>query len=227
MSTGRYRPVMTSPGEREDAGSPVLDPSEEMAERLREEGAPTLPGPLPAAVLIILRPGPDGAEILLIRRADRTGDPWSGQIALPGGRREPGDPDAATTALREAMEEVGVRPDQLEGRPVHLLTRAPGNRPDLLVGAFVTVLQDGAGLFPAPGPEVAEAFWVPLRGLVAHPRPPEELGGHAPPHPGYRYRAHWIWGYTGRVVRELLARFPWLTEATRGGAAGPRDAQGV
>jgi 8-oxo-dGTP pyrophosphatase MutT (NUDIX family) len=62
-----------------------------------------------AAVALVLRPHPDGdAELLFIRRATRAGDPWSGQIGLPGGRYEPADDLLETTALRETLEEVGL-----------------------------------------------------------------------------------------------------------------------
>ena len=84
------------------------------AARLRERLATSMdasededPSLLWAAVAIILTPQPD--SILLIRRADRSGDPWSGHMALPGGRREAGDSDLAGTAIRETVEEVGIR----------------------------------------------------------------------------------------------------------------------
>jgi len=64
-----------------------------------------------AAVSLILRSGPE-LEVLLIRRAEAEGDPWSGQMALPGGRREPQDDDLLATAVRESWEETGVRLDQ-------------------------------------------------------------------------------------------------------------------
>ena len=60
-----------------------------------------------AAVALVLVPAPD--SLLLIRRAERAGDPWSGQIGLPGGRRDPGDPDLLATALREAADTVESR----------------------------------------------------------------------------------------------------------------------
>ena len=71
--------------------------------RPRVEDDPEL---LWAAVAIVLAPDPDA--VLLIRRAERAGDPWSGHMALPGGRYEPKDPDLLGTALRETVEEVGV-----------------------------------------------------------------------------------------------------------------------
>src|SRR5690348_13096517 len=66
------------------------------------------PDARPAAVALVLIDGADGLEILLIRRAERADDPWSGQVALPGGRYEPGDGDLLTTAMRETREETGV-----------------------------------------------------------------------------------------------------------------------
>ncbi|MGH7644285.1 MAG: NUDIX hydrolase, partial [Gemmatimonadales bacterium] len=62
----------------------------------------------PAAVALALLEGSTGLELLLIKRAEREGDPWSGQIALPGGRRDPQDPDLLATALRETLEETGL-----------------------------------------------------------------------------------------------------------------------
>ncbi|HEU4700285.1 MAG TPA: NUDIX domain-containing protein, partial [Gemmatimonadales bacterium] len=63
-----------------------------------------------AAVALVVTPAPD--SMLLIRRAERAGDPWSGHMALPGGRHSRGDADLAATAMRETAEEVGVRLDR-------------------------------------------------------------------------------------------------------------------
>jgi hypothetical protein len=69
---------------------------------LRESGSPDEdPTLVWAAVAIILTPQPD--SILFIRRADRSGDPWSGHMALPGGRRDPSDLDLAGTSRASAQ----------------------------------------------------------------------------------------------------------------------------
>lgn len=61
-----------------------------------------------AAVALIFGPGPDGDELLFIRRAERAGDPWSGDMAFPGGRGEPVDPSPRATAERETREEIAL-----------------------------------------------------------------------------------------------------------------------
>ena len=63
-----------------------------------------------AAVAAILRPnvGIAGYDILFIRRAEYEGDPWSGHMALPGGRVDPQDRDEEAAAIREVHEEVGI-----------------------------------------------------------------------------------------------------------------------
>ena len=47
-------------------------------------------------------------ELLFIKRTAQEGDPWSGQIAFPGGRREAADADDVACAIRETWEEVGI-----------------------------------------------------------------------------------------------------------------------
>src|SRR5262245_33219350 len=61
-----------------------------------------------AAVALILREREDAVEALFIQRAVREGDPWSGQVALPGGRRDDGEADLAETVVRETREEIGI-----------------------------------------------------------------------------------------------------------------------
>ena len=75
-------------------------------------GADHYNNPRPCGEAVVVRDG----RVLLMRRAERADDSWSGQWSLPGGRREPGDLDLVETALRELEEECGIRlgRDQLE-----------------------------------------------------------------------------------------------------------------
>ena len=116
-----------------------------------------------AAVALLLLADPD--RLLLIRRADRVGDPWSGHLALPGGRREDGDRDLLETAIRETREETGLLLNPLW----HVATlddMAPTSPflPPILVRPFVFRLE--AEQHPGLSDEVAQAGWVDLALLV-------------------------------------------------------------
>jgi len=156
-----------------------------------------------AAVVVILRDGPHGLEVLLGERTKREGDPWSGQIGLPGGRHRDEDPTMLATAVRETKEEVGI---DLEGRAEvlgHMPPRAPGNKPEVLVVPYVAVA--GGPIEATPGPEMASVFWVPLKAL-----PPTQgsatvstiLGDLTVP--AFTFEGRLIWGFTYRILEELL-----------------------
>ena len=108
------------------------------------------PDARPAAVALVLLEGPQGLEILLIRRAERADDPWSGQIALPGGRYDVGDRDLFATAVRETREETGVDLSAAERLGVldDLYPRTP-TLPPVVVRPFVFALSTRAGLVPS------------------------------------------------------------------------------
>ncbi|TMA33320.1 MAG: CoA pyrophosphatase [Deltaproteobacteria bacterium] len=122
-----------------------------------------------AAVAIVLTQGKSGTDVLFIERARVAGDPWSGHMAFPGGRVDPGDPSGQHAAERETREEVGL---SLVG--AELLGRLddkkgnPRTHPELVISAFVYHA-------PAPGElainsEVREAFWFPLDALLDRAR---------------------------------------------------------
>lgn len=162
-----------------------------------------------AAVALILRDHEAEPELLLIRRAEREGDPWSGHMALPGGRREPADPDDLTTAIRETFEEIGL--DLLEhGRLLGRLDDVPavarGRRIPLTIAVFAFELTATPAL--AFSPEVVEALWVPVAALAGG----ELDATFAYDHEGQRYELPaWnvegrvVWGLTYRMLRGLLA----------------------
>ncbi len=157
-----------------------------------------------AAVAVILTPDPDA--VLLIRRAERAGDPWSGHLGLPGGRVSPDDSDLCATAMRETAEEVGCALDRarLLGQLDDVWPRTPLPRL-ITVRPFVFGLGDRPALRGSH--EVAEAFWVPLAEL----RDPTiyrdvtlELRGESRRFPAYHLAQGVVWGLTERILTPLL-----------------------
>lgn len=162
-----------------------------------------------AAVAIVLRRCDSGAEFIVIHRAHRRGDPWSGHMALPGGREQPNDSDLFATAVRETQEEVGVdlnRDGKLLGHLDDLRAVGRGRLLDLVIRPFVCAVHAPVTLTPNAH-EVQSAFWIPLaslrrndaRGTYRH-----TLNGQELEHPAFVYAGHTIWGLTHRILTGFL-----------------------
>ena len=157
-----------------------------------------------AAVALVLHPVGDGLETLFIKRATREGDPWSGQIALPGGRRHAGEDSLVLTAVRETREEIGVDLDAsgvLLGELDELRPRTPV-LPPIIVRPFIFAVTERPAL--QLNEEVAEAFWVPLR-EVFDPARRQEISINFPGihmrRPAIGVGEHVIWGMTEHILR--------------------------
>ena len=172
--------------------------------------APDDPSARPAAVALVLRAIESrGLELLFIRRAEYAEDPWSGQVAFPGGRREPGDESLERTAIRETWEETGIDL-AASGSIIGALDDVRPNTitlPRVVVRPFVAAVSADAEIRESG--EVAEAFWVPLDALR------EESGwgetevnarGIAMRVQAFQHGEHVVWGMTERIVRQLLSR---------------------
>ena len=166
-----------------------------------------LPQPLPrrSAVALVLREGGPGLEALLIRRAERAGDPWSGHMAFPGGRADPEEPLVAT-AVRETAEEVGLdlaREATLLGRLDEIQAVGRGRALGLSIQPFVFGLESEPGPLRLSG-EVARAHWLPVRALLdpANLAPfPYEHEGVVLELPSQRVGDLVIWGLTFRMLQ--------------------------
>ena len=165
--------------------------------------------PRRAAVAIVLRDvGDPGLELLLIKRSEREGDPWSGQIALPGGRHDPVDATLQDTAVRETREETGI--DVAEhgivlGTLDELRPRTP-TLPSIIVTPFVAVVHPDVTIEPSD--EVAVAFWVPVAMLNDPALAVESsvtVRGATWRVPSYLLGGHIVWGMTERILKNLLA----------------------
>lgn len=170
--------------------------------------APDDGAPARAAVALIFREvDVASVELLFIRRAERSGDPWSGQIGLPGGRWSPNDESLVATALRETREEIGVdlsRQGRILGCLDDLRPRTP-TLPPIIVTPFVTELTQPPTLVLSE--EVADAFWIPWQTL-ADPQTTREtevtVRGSIWRVPALVVGPHVVWGMTERIIRQLL-----------------------
>ncbi len=162
-----------------------------------------------AAVAVTFRAGANGEpELLFIKRAEYPGDPWSGQIAFPGGRREAHDITLEETAIRETREETGLD-IAASGRIIGALDEVQPQSvrlPELVVAPFVAVVGEVAP-FALAG-EVSSAFWVPLQSLHAGDswRDTEVSGrGYRMTKRAFHHDGHVIWGLTERIIAQLLS----------------------
>jgi 8-oxo-dGTP pyrophosphatase MutT (NUDIX family) len=150
-----------------------------------------------AATAVVIAPGPASLEVAFIRRATRHGDRWSGDMALPGGTRDPGDADLAATAARETFEEIGL----VLRRPVGRLDDQRGRTRRGVVASFVYTLEHRPPLLPDPT-EVAEALWIPLPRLF-DPGAVTRHRWNGIPFPAVEHEGRIIWGLTHRILGSL------------------------
>jgi 8-oxo-dGTP pyrophosphatase MutT (NUDIX family) len=183
-----------------------------LARRLAERSGKTIEpeGPMRfAAIALVLRPTKSGEpELLLIKRAEMEQDPWSGHIACPGGRMDPGDRDLEQTAIRETWEETGIdlaRDGRILGTLDDISPRSP-TLPPLIIRPFVAVVKPEVTIVESP--EVAEAFWVPIaavRETAAWGRAFVPIRGLGDTEVDvFTHGEHTVWGLTHRALRQFL-----------------------
>lgn len=158
---------------------------------------PVRPRGWQAATALVVAPGHRSLEVALIERVERDGDRWSGHMALPGGRRDPDDPDLAVTAAREAREEVGLLLDEPIGRLDDHGSRLRGG----VVANYVFALDTPQQLVPDAN-EVAAAWWIPLERLF-HPLAATRIRTAGMRFPGIDHEGRVIWGMTRAVLHSF------------------------
>ena len=160
-----------------------------------------------ASVALVFRPGP---QLLFIRRSEHPNDPWSGHIALPGGRVDPTDIGPRQTAMRETVEEVGIdlKPTQYLGRLNDCVSPIRLHPPKLIISAFVFATND-----PKPAieinHEVAEVFWFDWQRLIdneGRTTMPYKWKTHDLSLPCVQLDSALIWGLTLHIIDDLLKR---------------------
>jgi 8-oxo-dGTP pyrophosphatase MutT (NUDIX family) len=162
-----------------------------------------------ASVAVIFRDAQDDEDVLLIKRAEREDDPWSGQVAFPGGMVSPADKSFEDTAKREAAEEVGV--DLSDGAAVfrgYMRDFTPRTKAVVVVPAVFQLVAPSA---LTPNQEVASCEWASLNELAEEARSSHRIQkGAQTPFPRIVHRGLVIWGMTERILSAIIG--------------GPRDA---
>jgi 8-oxo-dGTP pyrophosphatase MutT (NUDIX family) len=161
-----------------------------------------------AAVSLILREARGSAQALIIKRAERPGDHWSGHLALPGGRAQIEDADLIATAARETYEEVGI--DLLDGGEfigqLEILVPTNARLPRIEIAPFVAIAPPEFML--RLNGEVARAFWISIADLKREGRSSfysMPLDGVINKWPAYPSEGGPIWGITERILTNFLS----------------------
>jgi 8-oxo-dGTP pyrophosphatase MutT (NUDIX family) len=163
--------------------------------------------PEPEAAVAIVQAGSPPGSILLIRRSEREDDSWSGHWSLPGGRRDPDDPDILHTALRELAEECGI--ELSRDHLLKALAATPARRRVgryLLVAPFLFHVESELPT-KLDAREAVNAMWVPASALLD---PARQMLRAVPGRPGsmlfpcIELDGHPLWGFTYRLLTDWL-----------------------
>jgi 8-oxo-dGTP pyrophosphatase MutT (NUDIX family) len=162
------------------------------------------------AILLWDEPG-GGLQTLLVQRAEREGDPWSGQIGLPGGRIKQTDGSPRIALHREVEEEVGIKLGQVGVELGSLSVGHPMRRMEMRVQPWVYGLRIRPEV--RVGSEIADSFWVNLTELPSKMKMSEITIRNEPRSvESFVVEGKVVWGFTYRVLTELI---PILRESSQ------------
>ena len=152
-----------------------------------------------ASVALIIRSQPiEQNDVLFIERSSNPSDPWSGHIALPGGKLSRSDQSNLVTAIRETYEEVGLILNTAE-YVCQLPQVFSANYPRQSISPFVFLITHNAQSMTIDPKEVAQYFWVPLPFLQAQQKSAQQSKIFNLPNNKKK-----VWGVTGRILHSCL-----------------------
>jgi 8-oxo-dGTP pyrophosphatase MutT (NUDIX family) len=153
-----------------------------------------------AAVVVLLRIKDGGLQVLLVKRAEKTDDPWSGQTALPGGKLSLEDRDLKQTVIRETFEETALNLLECCSFLGAIEPLRSIRRPELKIVPFVVLLEKEQPV--NLNEELTGYFWTPLKELVEH-RGTAKFSFWE--YPAFIIGDNVIWGLTYRILKKLLS----------------------
>ena len=160
-----------------------------------------------AAVVVLLRATNQDFQVLFVKRAEKSGDPWSGQTAFPGGKGSPEDRNLKETVTRETLEETSIN---LVESCRFLGAMEPvrsTQKPEIQILPFVVLLEKEQAI--ELNEELTEYFWTPLKELDKHKGTAKFSFGE---YPAYIIGKHIIWGLTYRILQNLFSLFSSIEE---------------
>ena len=152
-----------------------------------------------AAVALLLKPTDDTFSLLFVKRVNRTTDPWSGQMALPGGKRESNDKDLKQTVTRETLEETNINLAHCRFLGTTRIEHSTP-RPEMGIVPFVILLEHEP-VIRLNEKELEGYDWISLKELTKHRGTVRFSFGEFP---AYIVDDRAIWGLTYRIVEDLL-----------------------
>jgi 8-oxo-dGTP pyrophosphatase MutT (NUDIX family) len=158
-----------------------------------------------AAVVILLKAANQDFQVLFVKRSEKFGDPWSGQTAFPGGKRDPEDMNLKETVVRETLEETSV--NLLEGcRFLGAMDAVRATqKPGMQVLPFVVLLEKQQAV--KLNEELTDYFWVPLKELAKQKGTVKFGVGERP---AYIMDNCVVWGLTYRILQNLISLFSFV-----------------
>ncbi|MBT5643307.1 CoA pyrophosphatase [Candidatus Bathyarchaeota archaeon] len=151
-----------------------------------------------AAVAILLRERNDDLEFFLVKRAEVEGDPWSGDMAFPGGKRGDDDRDLVETASREVLEETAI--DLREKSKLGYMKPIFSSvRTNMKVQPIVYVYDEEPEV--SLNYELTRYIWAPLSELVQSRTKQDVKGWNSDV---YKYDGEVVWGLTFRMLEQLI-----------------------